>query len=339
MENKAEILTTSQESNDHLIKIQGLKKYFPIYKGYLQRFAGHVKAVDGVSFNIRKGQTLGLVGESGCGKSTLGYTLVGLYSPTEGSIQFGNLDITRLGRRKRKKVSKQMQMVFQDPYASMNPRMRVKDIISEPLLIHKEMDKNEFGDTVAELLDIVGLRPDHMERFPHEFSGGQRQRIAVARSIALKPEFIVCDEPVSALDVSIRAQIINLLRRLQTELDLTYLFISHDLAVVRHISDQVAVMYLGKIVELADRAEIYNNPLHPYTEALLNAIPIADPVAEKSRERIELQGDIPSPSAPPSGCRFHTRCPVAELPQCSATEPEFQQIKSKHWVACHLALS
>jgi oligopeptide/dipeptide ABC transporter ATP-binding protein len=317
MENKAEILTTSQESNDHLIKIQGLKKYFPIYKGYLQRFAGHVKAVDGVSFNIRKGQTLGLVGESGCGKSTLGYTLVGLYSPTV------NLNSSKLNQN----------------IGWLATWHCPKDIISEPLLIHKEMDKNEFGDTVAELLDIVGLRPDHMERFPHEFSGGQRQRIAVARSIALKPEFIVCDEPVSALDVSIRAQIINLLRRLQTELDLTYLFISHDLAVVRHISDQVAVMYLGKIVELADRAEIYNNPLHPYTEALLNAIPIADPVAEKSRERIELQGDIPSPSAPPSGCRFHTRCPVAELPQCSATEPEFQQIKSKHWVACHLALS
>ena len=323
------------QSPDHLVKIDQLKKYFPIHKGVLQRVVGNVQAVDNVTMNIRRGETLGLVGESGCGKSTLGRTLVGLYEPTQGTIQFNNEDITQLRKNRSKQVKKQMQMIFQDPFASMNPRMRIATIIGEPLSVHETLTKEETLARVEELVVQVGLKPDCLDRYPHEFSGGQRQRIAIARSLALNPEFIVCDEPVSSLDVSIRAQIINLLKSLQNRHHLTYLFISHDLAVVRHISDRVAVMYLGKVVEFADRNDIYQNPLHPYTRALLNAIPIPDPKLEQVRRKIELKGDIPSPAKPPQGCRFHTRCPIAERGLCDHNEPEYREVEPGHWVACH----
>lgn len=323
------------QSPDHLVKIDQLKKYFPIRKGILQRVVGNVQAVDNVSLNICRGETLGLVGESGCGKSTLGRTLVGLYEPTQGTIQFNHEDITQLLGKRSKQVKKQMQMIFQDPFASMNPRMRIATIIGEPLTVHEKLTKEEKYARVEELVVQVGLKPDCLDRFPHEFSGGQRQRIAIARSLALNPEFIVCDEPVSSLDVSIRAQIINLLKSLQNRHHLTYLFISHDLAVVRHISDRVAVMYLGKVVEFADRNDIYQNPLHPYTRGLLNAIPIPDPKLELARRKIELIGDIPSPAQPPRGCRFHTRCPIAERGLCDHNEPEYREVDPGHWVACH----
>lgn len=329
------IMCTAKEK-DNLVEIRNLVKHFPIRKGLMHRLVGTTRAVDGVDLKIRRGETLGLVGESGCGKTTLGRTLACLYQPTAGEIIFSGQDILKLGKRELQKVRRKMQMIFQDPFASMNPRMRVKEIVAEPLVIHKETHKDNGANRIAQLIGLVGLQPECLERFPHEFSGGQRQRIAVARAIALNPDFIICDEPVSALDVSIRAQIINLFERLQAELDLTYLFISHDLAVVRHISERVAVMYLGKIVETADRIDIYNKPLHPYTKALLSAIPIPDPVAERARVRTDLKGDIPSPSAPPSGCRFHTRCEIAEFPRCNTTEPEYRELSTGHWVACHL---
>jgi oligopeptide transport system ATP-binding protein len=323
-------------TQENLVEIHQLKKYFPIRKGFFQRLAGEVKAVDDVSLDIRRGETVGLVGESGCGKSTLGRTIIGLYEPSSGSLQFKHQDITKLRGKERKGMKRQMQMVFQDPYASMNPRMRIVSIIGEPLLVHSKLSRKARYDRVAELVEQVGLKPDCMQRFPHEFSGGQRQRIAIARSLALNPDFIVCDEPVSSLDVSIRAQIINLLDQLQKKFNLTYLFISHDLAVVRHISNRVAVMYLGKIVELANRADIYLDPLHPYTRGLLTAIPIPDPDVERVREKTELFGDIPSPSRPPKGCRFHTRCPLFEKGLCNEKEPEYREVYPEHWVACHL---
>ena len=319
----------------NLIEIDQLKKYFPIRKGFFQRVVGEVKAVDDVSLTIRRGETLGLVGESGCGKSTLGRTLVGLYEPSSGSLRFKRQDLARLRGRQLKDAKRQMQMVFQDPFASMNPRMRVVSVIGEPLLVHARLSRQARRERVAELVEQVGLKTDCLERYPHEFSGGQRQRIAIARSLALNPDFIVCDEPVSSLDVSIRAQIINLLDRLQNQFNLTYLFISHDLAVVRHISDRVAVMYLGKLVELANRSDIYLTPLHPYTQGLLNAIPIPDPAVERLRQRVELKGDIPSPAHPPQGCRFHTRCPIAEKGLCDRIEPEYREVQPEHWVACH----
>lgn len=324
------------QNSEYIIEIDQLKKYFPIRKGFLQQVVGNVQAVDNVSFKIRHGETLGLVGESGCGKSTLGRTLVGLYEPTSGSIQFNQQDITQLKGKKLKNVKKQMQMVFQDPFASMNPRLHVSTIVGEPLIVHEKMGKQAQHDRVRELIEQVGLKPDCLDRYPHEFSGGQRQRIAIARSLALNPEFIVCDEPVSSLDVSIRAQIINLLQRLQNKYNLTYLFISHDLAVVRHISDRIAVMYVGKMVESADRNEIYQKPLHPYTKGLLNAIPIPDPAIERTRQKKEIKGDIPSPSRPPQGCRFHTRCPIAEKGLCDQVEPDYREVEPRHWVACHL---
>ena len=295
-----------------------------------------MRAVDGLSFSIRKGETLGLVGESGCGKSTTGRAILQLHRPTAGTVQFEGVELTRLKGEPLRKMRRQMQMIFQDPYASLNPRMTVGSIIGEPLDIHNLARGKEKQQRVEELLRVVGLNPYFANRYPHEFSGGQRQRIGIARALAVNPSFIVCDEPISALDVSIQAQIINLLEELQDEFGLTYLFIAHDLSVVRHISDRIAVMYLGKIVEVADRLELYENPLHPYTKALLSAVPIPDPAIERKRERIILTGDVPSPVNPPPGCRFHTRCPLADT-ICREQEPEFREVTPGHWAACHFA--
>ncbi|MDP9375484.1 MAG: dipeptide ABC transporter ATP-binding protein [Chloroflexota bacterium] len=310
--------------------------HFPLTKGIVfQRKVGAVQAVDGVSFAIKKGETLGLVGESGCGKSTTGRAILQLYKPTAGEVNYQGRDLTKLDGGQMRKMRRHLQMIFQDPYASLNPRMTVGNIIAEPMQIHNLVPKNERVERVQELLETVGLNPYFANRYPHEFSGGQRQRIGVARALAANPEFIVADEPVSALDVSIQAQIINLLEDLQEQFDLTYLFIAHDLSVVRHISDRVAVMYLGKMVELADRDDLYENPLHPYTKALLSAVPIPDPVVEKKRERIILTGDVPSPINPPAGCHFHTRCPYV-MDVCKEDEPAFADQGAGHYVACHL---
>jgi oligopeptide transport system ATP-binding protein len=318
-----------------LVQVKGLKKYFPITQGIIiQRKVADVKAVDGLDFTIERGETLGLVGESGCGKSTTGRTILQLYRPTAGEVYFQGKDLVKLKGEELRRMRRNMQMIFQDPYASLNPRMTVGDIVGEPLEVHNIAKGKEKKDRVQELLQIVGLNPYFINRYPHEFSGGQRQRIGVARALAVNPDFIVCDEPISALDVSIQAQIINLLEELQQKFHLTYLFIAHDLSVVRHISDRVAVMYLGKIVELTDRTSLYNNPLHPYTKALLSAVPIPDPVIEEKRERIILVGDVPSPVNPPSGCHFHTRCPLV-MDICKKVDPEFRDVGGRHWVACH----
>jgi len=320
-----------------LLHVENLVKYFPITKGiFIQRQVGAVHAVDGVSFDIYQGETLGLVGESGCGKSTTGRTVLQLYRPTSGAVNFDGVNLVSLKGEKLRLMRRKMQMIFQDPYASLNPRMTVGEIIGEPLIVHKVANQKEIQERVSNLLEVVGLNAGFANRYPHEFSGGQRQRIGVARALALQPSFIVCDEPISALDVSIQAQVVNLLEDLQSQFNLTYLFIAHDLSMVRHISDRVAVMYLGAIVELTDRDELYNNPLHPYTQALLSAIPIPDPVADASRHRTILEGDVPSPVNPPSGCRFRTRCPIAEA-QCAESRPEFRELGPGHFVACHLA--
>ncbi|ACZ37828.1 ABC transporter ATP-binding protein [Sphaerobacter thermophilus] len=319
-----------------LLDVRDLYMHFPLTRGIIfQRKVGAVQAVDGVTFQVRKGETLGLVGESGCGKSTTGRAILQLYKPTAGQVLFKGQDLTKLDAGQMRKMRRYLQMIFQDPYASLNPRMTVGSIISEPMQIHNLVPKNQRNERVQELLETVGLNPYFANRYPHEFSGGQRQRIGVARALAANPEFIVADEPVSALDVSIQAQIINLLEDLQEQFQLTYLFIAHDLSVVRHISDRVAVMYLGKIVELADRNALYEDPLHPYTKALLSAVPIPDPVVEKKRERIILTGDVPSPINPPSGCHFHTRCPYA-MDVCRTIEPRFVDQGGGHFVACHL---
>jgi oligopeptide transport system ATP-binding protein len=323
-------------NNNSLLEVKGLKKYFPITQGILiQRKVADVKAVDGLDFGIKSGETLGLVGESGCGKSTTGRTILQLYRPTAGDVFFQGKDLAKMQGEELRKMRRHMQMIFQDPYASLNPRMTVGDIIGEPLEVHNIAKGKEKKERVQELLQIVGLNPYFVNRYPHEFSGGQRQRIGVARALAVNPDFIVCDEPISALDVSIQAQIINLLEELQSKFNLTYLFIAHDLSVVRHISDRIAVMYLGKIVELTDRDSLYGNPLHPYTKALLSAVPIPDPVVEEKRERIILTGDVPSPVNPPSGCRFHTRCPLA-IDICKQVDPEFRDVGGGHFVACHV---
>jgi oligopeptide transport system ATP-binding protein len=325
--------------NDHkvLLKVENLVKHFPIMKGtIIQKQIGAVHAVDNVSFHIFEGETLGLVGESGCGKSTTGRAILQLHRPTSGSVWFEGKDLTKLKGEELRKIRRRMQMIFQDPYASLNPRMTVGEIIGEPLLIHGIVrGKNEAEKEVQKLLKLVGLNPSYTNRYPHEFSGGQRQRIGVARALSLNPSLIVCDEPISALDVSIQAQVVNLLEDLQQKFNLTYLFIAHDLSMVRHISTRVAVMYLGLLAELAPREELYKNPLHPYTQALLSAVPIPDPVAEEKRTRIILQGDVPSPVNPPSGCHFRTRCPLAAT-ICAEVEPEFREVSPGHFVACHM---
>jgi len=318
-----------------LVEVKNLKKYFPVTRGIIfQRHVGDIKAVDGISFDIRQGETLGLVGESGCGKSTTGRTILQLYRPTGGKVYFEGEDLTALKGNVLRRMRQRMQMIFQDPYASLNPRMTVGSIVGEPLEVHGVARGVEKRERVQELLQLVGLNPYFVNRYPHEFSGGQRQRIGVARALALNPSFIVCDEPISSLDVSIQAQVVNLLEDLQEQFGLTYLFIAHDLSMVRHISDRVAVMYLGKIVELTDRDSLYENPLHPYTQALLSAVPIPDPVVEETRQRIILEGDVPSPANPPRGCNFNTRCPVA-MDICHQEEPEFKEVEDGHWVACY----
>lgn len=323
-------------TNGAIVRVEGLRMYFPITEGILfQRQTGAVKAVDGLNFEIKRGETLGLVGESGCGKSTTGRAILQLHRPTAGHVYFEETDLTQIGGEVLRRMRRKMQIIFQDPYASLNPRMTVGDIVGEPLEVHGLAKGKEKRERVQELLEVVGLNPYFINRYPHEFSGGQRQRIGVARALAVNPDFIVCDEPISALDVSIQAQVINLLEDLQKEFGLTYLFIAHDLSVVRHISDRVAVMYLGKIVELADRVELYENPLHPYTQALLSAIPIPDPEVEERRERIILEGDVPSPVNPPRGCRFHTRCPVVMDVCREEPEPAFKDAGGGHYVACH----
>jgi oligopeptide transport system ATP-binding protein len=320
---------------DILVRVEGLKMWFPITSGLFQRTVGHIKAVDDVNFQVMRGETLGLVGESGCGKSTTGRAILQLYRPTAGHIYFGDEELTTMKGDALRKQRRRMQMIFQDPYASLNPRMTVGAIVGEPLEVHGIGSKKENRERVQELLRIVGLNPYFVNRYPHEFSGGQRQRIGVARALAVNPEFIVLDEPISALDVSIQAQVINLLEDLQAEFGLTYLFIAHDLSVVRHISDRIAVMYLGKIVELTDRNELYANPMHPYTQALLSAVPIPDPVIEEQRRRVILEGDVPSPANPPKGCNFSTRCPrVMDI--CREKDPEFKDHGNGHFVACYL---
>ena len=319
-----------------LLDVRGLQMHFPVSKGVIfQSKVGEIKAVDGVSFQIMRGETLGLVGESGCGKTTIGRCILQLLKPTGGEVRFRGEDLTQLSGKEMRPLRKELQVIFQDPYGSLNPRMTVGSIVEEPLIIHKIGDRNERKNRVQELFEVVGLNPNMMDRYPYEFSGGQRQRIGIARALAVNPTFIVCDEPVSALDVSIQAQVINLLRSLQERFDLTYLFIAHDLSVVRHISDRVAVMYLGKIVEITGRDELYRDPKHPYTRALLSAVPIPDPVVEASRERIILTGDVPSPIDPPKGCSFHPRCPFA-MDVCREITPVLKPTTQGHSVACHL---
>lgn len=322
-------------SNDQetLIRVENLVMHFPIYRGVIRRQVGAVRAVDGVSFAVKRGETLGLVGESGCGKTTVGRTILQLYKPTSGKVFFKDTDLTILRSEQMRMMRQELQMIFQDPYASLNPRMTVREIVGEPMMAFGTASGKEIDNRVAELLDLVRLDRKYAARYPHEFSGGQRQRIGVARALAMNPSFIVCDEPISALDVSIQAQVVNLLEDLQKELNLTYLFIAHDLSMVRHISDRVAVMYLGIIVELSDRNEVYNNPLHPYTRALLSSIPVADPDYYEDHQRIVLEGDVPSPANPPSGCRFRTRCPIADE-QCALSKPEFREVTPGHFVAC-----
>ena len=328
-------MTTAAGTPEPLIRVHNLKKHFPITAGVFRRQVGTVKAVDGISFDLLPKETLGLVGESGCGKTTAGRTVLNLYTATEGKVYFGQTEVTALGGNQLRLIRQKMQMIFQDPQDSLNPRMTVGSIISEPLMEHTKASGSQRTERVEELLQAVGLNAKYMNRYPHEFSGGQRQRIGVARALALNPEFIICDEPIAALDVSIQAQVVNLLEDLQEKFGLTYLFISHDLGMIRHIARRVAVMYLGHIVEIATSQDLYRRPQHPYTQALLSAVPTHDPVREQTRERIILTGDVPSPADPPSGCPFRTRCPSAES-KCAEEVPELRQIGTGHRVACHL---
>jgi oligopeptide transport system ATP-binding protein len=323
--------------NNVLLTVDNLVKHFLIKKGvFFTKTIGAVHAVDGISFVIKRGETFGLVGESGCGKSTTGRAILQLHRPTSGSVVFDGSDLVQMKGEDLRKMRRKMQMIFQDPYSSLNPRMTVGDIIGEPLIIHNLATGKQMQERVEELLQLVGLDPRFSDRYPHEFSGGQRQRIGVARALALNPSFIVCDEPIAALDVSIQAQVVNLLEDLQSKFNLTYLFIAHDLSMVRHISDRIAVMYLGIIVELAGADDLFDNPLHPYTQALMSAVPVADPAAEEKRQRIILEGDVPSPVHIPPGCRFHTRCPIA-VEQCKVDVPTWREIRPDHFAACHLA--
>ncbi|MFN2383014.1 MAG: ABC transporter ATP-binding protein [Gemmatimonadota bacterium] len=321
----------SENGAPALLAVRDLRKYFPIRKGFWSRTVGQVKAIDGISFDIFPGEVLGLVGESGCGKTTTGRCILRLIEPTSGRVEFAGEDVLALDKRGLRTIRGEMQIIFQDPYSSLNPRITVGAMLAEALKIHEIAEGAAAQARIRELLQVVGLFPEHASRYPHEFSGGQRQRIGVARALSVNPKFIVCDEPVSALDVSVQAQVINLLRDLQSEFDLTFLFIAHDLAVVEHISDRVAVMYLGKLMELAEADELYRNPLHPYTRALLSAIPVAEPRGR--RERIVLQGDVPSPANPPTGCPFHPRCPIASA-ECAEVIPEFRDVGGGHFVAC-----
>jgi oligopeptide transport system ATP-binding protein len=321
--------------NDVLVQVIRLRKHFPITRGLLGRKAGAVKAVDGVSFEIRRGKTLGLVGESGCGKSTTGRAVLQLHKPTSGQVFFEGRDLTRMRPEELRRLRPKMQMIFQDPYASLNPRHPVGKIVGEPLVIHGIMKGKQLEERVAELLKLVGMNPAYIRRFPHEFSGGQRQRIGIARALALNPSFVVCDEPISALDVSIQAQVVNLLQDLQGQLGLTYLFIAHDLSMVKHISHRIAVMYLGKIVEACDRNILFDDPLHPYTQSLISAVPLPSPKFERKRQRIILKGEVPSPANPPQGCVFNTRCPLA-LDRCFEVVPEYREVRPGHFAACHL---
>ena len=326
---------TTDKKKEVLVSVKNLKKHFPIMQGVFRRQVGAVRAVDGVTFDVYRGETLGLVGESGCGKSTTGRLIMRLYSVTEGSILFQEKDLTLLEGDALRAVRPGIQMIFQDPHASLNPRMTVGSIISEPLEEHSVFNANERTARVEELMELVGLNPSFKNRYPHEFSGGQRQRIGIARALALNPQFVVADEPIAALDVSIQAQVVNLMEELQDELGLTYLFISHDLSMIRHIADRVAVMYLGKLVELGNNKDVYERSLHPYTRALLSAVPVADPVLEETRERIILKGDVPNPANPPVGCNFNTRCPEA-IDICFQVDPDWKEIEPGHWAACHL---
>jgi oligopeptide transport system ATP-binding protein len=322
------------QRDEALLQVDGLKKYFPLRRGLMPGATEYVQAVDGVSFHVRKGETLGLVGESGCGKSTVGRTLLRLIEPTAGSIRFAGVEISGLRRRQMRPHRRGMQIIFQDPYSSLNPRMTAGDIVGEPLVVHGVASGSERQARVEQLFRYVGLRQDQMRRYPHEFSGGQRQRIGIARALALDPKLIVADEPISALDVSIQAQVLNLLMDLQDEFGLAYLFIAHDLSAVEHISHRVAVMYLGRIVELADTSDVFGSPQHPYTEALLSAVPIPEPGGARGK-RIILSGDVPNPVSPPTGCRFHPRCPLA-VAACRSESPQLREVKPSHWVACHL---
>ena len=326
--------TNSNHKGETLVEVNNLVKYFPVRAGLLQRVVNHVKAVDDVSFIVRKGETLGMVGESGCGKTTVGRTMLRLVEPTSGSVKFKGKDVFAMKPNELKSVRRDMQIIFQDPYASLDPRIPIGESVMEGLHIHRIGTPRERVDIMLATLKKVGLEDYHARRFPHEFSGGQRQRIGIARALALRPDFIICDEPVSALDVSIQSQVLNILKDLQTEFGLTYLFIAHNLSVVEHVSDRVAVMYLGKMVELTTREELFRNPLHPYTQALMSAIPVPNP--RLKRERTILKGDVPSPLNPPKGCRFHTRCPLA-IAKCSEEEPQFKELLPDHWVACWVA--
>ncbi len=329
------VVLTSETQDEILVDVRNLKVNFPVRSGsFIPRRIGEIKAVDDVSFTVRRGETLGLVGESGCGKTTLGRAILRLEKPTSGDIYFDGENVTQMRAGRLRRLRRQAQFIFQDPFTSLDPRQTAGDCIGEPLKVHNLVKgRGEYRDEVIRLLETVGLNPHMASRYPHEFSGGQRQRIGIARALSVRPDFIVCDEPVSALDVSIQGQIINLLQKLQEEFKLTYLFVSHDLSVVRHVSDRIAVMYLGRIVEVADRDELYDDPLHPYTKALLSAIPIPDPDIEEGRERIPLIGEVPSPLNPPSGCSFHPRCPIA-IDECGGVVPDLQEVKTGHWVGC-----
>ncbi|MBI4081553.1 MAG: dipeptide ABC transporter ATP-binding protein [Candidatus Lambdaproteobacteria bacterium] len=328
------MVETAQKTKGRLLEVEGLKKHFPIKQGVLGRAVGNVYAVDGISFYINDGETLGMVGESGCGKSTAGKTILKLIEPTAGKIMMEGSDLAPMNKAAMRPFRREMQMIFQDPYSSLNPRMSIGNIVGEPLVIHGIAKGKEKVERTTKLLEKVGILPEKMDSFPHEFSGGQRQRISIARALALNPKLIICDEPVSALDVSIQAQVLNLMMDLQQDLGLTYLFIAHDLAVVEHISHRVAVMYLGKIVELTDKKTLFKNPLHPYTEALLSAVPIPNPSLKRGK-RIILKGDVPSPINPPSGCHFHTRCPYV-MDRCKTEVPPFKEVEPGHWASCHL---